>query len=230
MRSRILAALMVLMLVAPAGAAITDVEPDNDTIPAPMMISKTGDLTIAAGELVLDAGDIDFLGIADLSAGDVVTVTTTPLDDADFEIPNTMVGVFDSSTTDPTNMILCRGNNSANNNQDNCPQGQCPGYGSLCRFLITAPGDYYVGVTGFRPKVPSTCTPGVNCTSHPFDGGIGVAPCQESGPTTTCGNYQVTIAVNALPEPSVILQLLSGSVGLAWLDRWRKRRSVPSRN
>lgn len=230
MRSRILAALMGLMLVAPAGAAITDVEPANDTIPAPVMISKTGDLTIAAGELVLDAGDIDFLGIAALSTGDVVTVTTTPLDDAAFEIPNTIVGVFDSSTTDPTTMILCRGNDTANNNLDNCPGGECPGYGSLCRYLITAPGDYYVGVTGFRPKAPGGCTPGVNCTSFPFDGGIGATPCQESGPTTTCGNYQVTVTVNSLPEPGVILQLLSGSVGLAWLDRWRNRRSAPSRN
>ena len=82
MRSRILAALMVLMLAAPAGAIITDVEPANDTVAtAPIQLIKTGDLTIDAGELELVAGDIDFVGIAALFPGDVVTVTTTPLDD-----------------------------------------------------------------------------------------------------------------------------------------------------
>jgi len=228
MRSRVLAALVVLIFTSQAGAVLTDEEPANDTIPAPMMIFKTGDFTTAAGELVLDAGDIDFLGIAALSTGDVVTVTTTPLDDAAFEIPDTIVGVFDDSTTDPTTMILCRGNDTANNGLDNCPGGDCPGYGSLCRYLITAPGDYYVGVTGFRPMTPGGCTPGVNCTAFPFDGGIGATPCQEPGPTTTCGNYQVTVTVNALPEPHVMMQLLSGSIGVVWLSTRRKRKSPRS--
>jgi hypothetical protein len=61
------------------------------------------------------------------------------------------------------------------------------------------------------------------CTSYPFDGGIGPVPCEESeGDSITCGNYQVTIAVNA-PEPGVLLQMVSGVVGLAFLDRRRTR-------
>ena len=52
-------------------------------------------------------------------------------------------------------------------------------------------------------------------------------PCEEEGPTFTCGNYQVTIAGNA-PEPGVILQLVSGGIGLAWLNRGRNRSMAPS--
>jgi hypothetical protein len=227
MRSLSLAALMLLVLAAPAGAVITDVEPANDSVAtAPIMLSKNGVVTTDGGELELVAGDIDFLGIAALSAGDVVTVTTTPLDDADLEIPDTMVGLFDSSTTDPTQMILCMGDDTANNDLITDPGGNEIGFGSLCRFGITAPGDYYVGVTGFRADDPPGCNP-PDCTSYPFDGGIGPVPCEESGgDTIVCGSYQVTIAVTEIPEPDVLLQLVSGGIGLAWLYR---RRTPPKR-
>ncbi len=238
-RSRILAALMVLMLAAPAGAIITDVEPANDTVAAaPIQFIKTGDFTIDAGELELVAGDIDFVGIADLYPGDVVTVSTTPLDDANLEVPDTIVGLFDNNTTDPTHMALCRVDDSPNNDlikSGGGPSARIIGRGSLCRFEITAPGDYYVGVAGFRPKFPSGCDPAAppghvdECSSFPFDGGIGPVPCEEDdGDSLTCGNYQLTIAVNNLPEPGVILQLVSGGIGLAWLDRRRNRRRTPS--
>jgi hypothetical protein len=226
MHSLFVAALMLLVLAAPVAAIITDQEPANDTIPAPLVVFKTGPVTAAAGELVLVAGDIDFLGIAALSAGDVVTVTTTPLDDANLEVPDTIVGLFDDTTTDPTTMILCRGDDAYNNDMDSCPGGDCPGWGSLCRFQVPAPGNYYVGVSGFRSKIPPGCDPAVppGCTSFPFDGGIGPVPCEESdGDTITCGNYQVTIAVNAVPEPGVVLQLVSGGIGLAFLYRRRTR-------
>ena len=236
MRSRIFAALMLLMLAAPADAILTDAEPANDSVAtAPLQIVKTGPITTDGGELVLVAGDIDFVGIAALSTGDVVTVTTTPLDDADLGVPDTIVGLFDSSAVDPTHMILCRGDDTENNELITGP-GRAPiGYGSLCRFGITAPGNYYVGVTGFRPKFPPGCDPAAppghpdECSSYPFDGGIGSPPCEEPGPTFTCGNYQVTIAVNGLPEPGVILQLVSGGIGLAWLNGRRNRRATASR-
>jgi hypothetical protein len=205
-----------------------DHEPANDTIAAaPFVLSKTGSVTTAGGELVLVAGDIDFLGIAALSAGDVVTVSTTPLDDAAFEVPDTIVGLFDDTTADPTTMILCRGDDAFNNDMDTCPGGDCPGWGSLCRFQIPAPGNYYVGVSGFRSMNPPDCDPAVppGCTSYPFDGEIGPVPCEESeGDSITCGNYQVTIAVNSVPEPGVLLQLVSGGIGLAWLNGRRNRR------
>jgi hypothetical protein len=254
MRSGILAALMVLMLAAPAGETITEVEPANDSVAtAPIQVIKTGPVTTDGGELVLVAGDIDFVGIAALQAGDVVTVTTTPLDDADLEVPDTVVGLFDSSATDPTHMILCRGDDTANNDLITGPGGSSIGRGSLCRFGITAPDNYYVGVTGFRSKIPPACDPAAppghvdECLSFPFDGGIGPTPCEEDdGDSLTCGEYQVTIAVNGLPgptptatptatptptptpEPGVLLQLVSGGIGLVWLNGLRNRRRTPS--
>ena len=236
MRSRILAALTGLMLAAPAGAVITDVEPANDTVAtAPIQLVKTGTVTIDGGELVLDAGDIDFVGIGSLWMGDIVTVTTTPLDDDDLEVPDTIVGLFDSSATDPEYMILCRNDDAPNNDLITGPQQSPIGWGSLCRFGITVPGDYYVGVAGFRPTNPIACDPAAppghadECTSYPFDGKIGPTPCEEDdGDSYTCGNYQVTIAVHSLPEPSVILQLVSGGFGLGWLNRRRNRRITPS--
>jgi hypothetical protein len=221
----------------PAGAVLIDDEPCNDEIAAssgcpsgaPIQMVKTGPATIDGGEFVLVAGDIDFVGIAALSADDIITVSTTPLSDVDLEVPNTIVGVFDSSTTDPTFEILCRLDDIENN--ELITQGQNSiGLGSLCRFRITAPGDYYVGVTGFRPKSPGGCDPALGqCTAFPFDGGITPgSPCEEQGPTFTCGNYQMTIAVNSLPEPGVMLQLVSGGIGLAWLNRRRNRSMTPS--
>ncbi len=238
MRSLFLATLMLLVLAAPAGAVLTD-GPCNDAIVvasgpcapgAPIQMVKTGPVTTDGGELELVAGDIDFLGIGALSAGDIVTVSTTPLDDSAFEVPDTIVGLFDSTTTDPTSMILCRNDDAPNNDLNNCPGGNCPGRGSLCRFLILAPGNYYVGVTGFRPMFPTSCDPAAppghpdECLAHPFDGGIGAIPCEEVGPTFTCGKYQVTIAVKDVPEPGLMLQLVSGGLVLAWLHRRRNRK------
>ncbi len=238
-RGAILLALIVL-IASPAGAVITDEESANDTVAtAPIQLIKTGGpVTIDAGELELVAGDIDFVGIAALSPGDVVTVTTTPLEDADLEVPDTIVGMFDSSTTDPTSMILCRDDDAPNNDlitDGGGPSARVLGRGSLCRFGITAPGHYYVGVTGFRAKIPPTCDPAAppghpdECSSFPFDGGIGLVPCEEDdGEALTCGSYQLTIAVNHLPEPGVILQLVSGGIGLAWLS-WRRSERAAAR-
>ena len=52
-------------------------------------------------------------------------------------------------------------------------------------------------------------------------------PCEEDdGDSLTCGSYQLTIAVNSLPEPGVILQLVLGGIGLAWLKRRRSARAA----
>jgi hypothetical protein len=226
--------LALIALIAPLAGAVTltDDEPANDSVgTAAIDVVAPAGVSIHAGELELVAGDIDFMGISGLSAGDIITVTVTPLDDADLQIPDTIVGLFDSNTTDPTQTVLCRGDDTANNDLISGPGGEPIGFGSLCRFRLTAPGNHYVGVTGFRGMNPFDCDPAAplgdpdECLSFPFDGGIGAIPCEESGPTVTCGNYQVTIAVNALPEPGLLLQLASGLLGLAVLDK-RRRRSV----
>ncbi len=229
-RGAALLALIALASLPAAAVTLTDDEPANDSVAtAGIDIVPPPGVSTHAGELVLVAGDIDFLGIGGLSIGDIITVTTTPLDDAALQVPDTIVGVFDNSATDPTHMILCRGDDTPNNDLDNCSNGECPGYGSLCRYQITAPGSYFVGVTGFRSKFPPSCDPAAppgdpdECDSHPFDGGVGPIPCEETGPTFTCGSYQVTVALNALPEPGAVAQLVAGGIGLAWLQRRRRR-------
>ena len=70
MRSLFLAALLALVLAAPAGAVFTDQEPANDAIAtAPISFIKTGPVTTNGGKLALVAGDIDFLGIAHAVCG-----------------------------------------------------------------------------------------------------------------------------------------------------------------
>jgi hypothetical protein len=151
MRFHFLPALTMLVIALPATALLTDQEPSNDSISTaaiqitlPLAVNVDGGLlSFAAG-----GGDVDFVGIGGLFAGDIVTVTTTPLvDPPDFEVPDTIVGLFNSNGVD-----LCIGDDAFNNDLDNFPTG----FGSICRLEIPADGDYFVGVTGF--------------TSVPFDG------------------------------------------------------------
>ena len=60
--------------------------------------------------------DIDYIGIGNLAVGDIVTVSTTPLDDVKFEDPDTMIGLFTSGgsrecenddSTDRQPLCLC---------------------------------------------------------------------------------------------------------------------------
>ena len=86
-------------------------------------------------------GDTDYLGIGGLLAGDIVTMSTTPLNDPpDLESPDTIVGLFDSTGT-----MLCVFDDAFNNQLDEFLMG----YGSLCRFEVPADGNYFVGITGF---------------------------------------------------------------------------------
>lgn len=137
------------LFVAPAEAVtLTDDEPDNDSInTAAIDMVVTGGVGTHAGELELVPGDIDYLGISGLVAGDIVTITTTPLEDAAFETPDTIIGLFDDVGSEE-----CESDDAFNNELDPFPTG----YGGLCRFVISSAGDYYVGVTGY--------------TSNPFDG------------------------------------------------------------
>jgi len=144
MRLSFLSALALFAIASPAAALLGDHEPSNDII-ATTAIQLVPDSPVASDggmfALTIGGGDIDFIGIGGLLAGDVVTVLTTPLVDApDFEIPDTIVGVFDSAGTE-----LCEGDDAFNNDLDNFPTG----FGSLCRLQVPADGDYYVAATGF---------------------------------------------------------------------------------
>ena len=94
-----LPAVLFLALVAarPAASILTDDEPSNDSIgTAAVQIVPTAAVTTDGGEFTLIWDDIDYLGIGSLNVGDIVVVSTTPLDDVAFEDPDTFIGLFTS--------------------------------------------------------------------------------------------------------------------------------------
>ena len=190
MRGPLLSLSMLLLLTARAAAGLFDDESANNTIAtAGTQVLITGNPTVEGGILTLSFFDLDYLGIAALSAGDILTVSTTPLvDPPAFETPDTIVGIFDVAGTH-----LCIGDDAFNNELENPPRG----FGSLCRLVVDASGDYFVGVTGFSPI--------------PFDGLHLVS-----------GDYELTVTVTTLPEPGMLLQLVSGLLGLVVLGRRRR--------
>jgi hypothetical protein len=147
MRNLFSSTLLLVVIASPAAALLSDDEPSNNTIanasiqmPIPpnanVVSVDAGVLTFSVG-----GGDLDYLGIGGLLAGDIVNMSTTPLGDPPaFEIPDTIVGLFsDNGATE------CVGDDAFNNDLDNFPTG----FGSLCRFEIPTDGDYFVGITGF---------------------------------------------------------------------------------
>jgi hypothetical protein len=227
----LLLAVVMLVWVAPlpAAAVLTDDEPSNDAIgTAAVQIVPTAAVTTDGGEFTLTPaifpavpGDIDYLGIGSLAVGDIVTVSTTPLEDVLFDEPDTMIGLFNGGESRE-----CEGDDSINNELDNPPGGR----GSLCRFVIDSAGTWYVGVTGFSdpPFHGNHFESGVyelhvtiNAIVVPPTPTPTAAPTSTATPTST---PTATSTPTPTPEPGVVLQLVSGGVGLAWLQRRRGRR------
>jgi hypothetical protein len=147
MRNLLLSTLILIVLAAPARALLSDQEPSNNNIAtAPIQLPippNENVVSVDAGVLTLrvGGGDLDYLGIGGLLAGDIVNLLTTPLGDPpDFENPDTIVGLFSESGA-----MECAGDDAFNNDLDQFPTG----FGSLCRYEIPTDGDYFVGVTGF---------------------------------------------------------------------------------
>ncbi len=207
--------MMVWVAPGPAAAVLTDDEPSNDAIgTAAIQIFPTAAVTTDGGEFTLVFGDIDYLGIGSLAVGDIVTVSTTPLEDVFFKDPDTVIGLFTSGGSRE-----CEGDDSINNELANPPGGR----GSLCRFVIDSAGTWYVGVTGFSDPP---------FTGNHFESGVYelhvtinavVPPIPTATPTPT-STPTATPTPTPTPEPGVVLQLVSGGVGLAWLQRRRNRR------
>jgi hypothetical protein len=144
-RSVVLWTLTSLAIVLPAAARLYEQEPGNGDIASAsiqMVVPPDANVVMSdTGLLVLDPGDIDYLGLGNLKLGDIVELATTPLGDPPFfEAPDTIAGLFDASGVQE-----CVGDDAYNNDLDRIPTG----FGSLCRFQIVTDGDYYVGVTGF---------------------------------------------------------------------------------
>jgi hypothetical protein len=147
MRNLFSSTLLLVAIASPAAALLSDEEPSNNSIanasiqmpipPNESVVSvDAGVLTFTVG-----GGDLDYLGIGGLLAGDVVNLSTTPLGDPPaFEIPDTIVGLFSENGAKE-----CVGDDAFNNDLDQFPTG----FGSLCRFEIPTDGDYFIGVTGF---------------------------------------------------------------------------------
>ena len=197
MRNLFLSTLILIALAAPATALLSDEEPSNNNVAtAPIQLPippNESVMTTDAGVLVLrvGGGDLDYLGIGSLLAGDVVNLLTTPLGDPPaFETPDTIVGLFSDGEA-----MECAGDDAFNNDLDQFPTG----FGSLCRIEIPTDGDYFIGITGF--------------SAIPFDG----AHFEE-------GKYSLTVNVTRLPEPAVLLQLVSGALGLAALQSRRRMK------
>lgn len=226
--------LLVFVAAGPAASALTDDEPLNDSIgTAAVQIVPTAVVTTDAGRFTLVWNDIDYLGIGNLVVGDIVVVSTTPLDGLDFLVPDTYIGLFTSGES-----AECENDDSINNELAASPSD---GFGSLCRFVIDSAGTWYVGVTGSgdppfdgnhfhsgayalhvtinainppiaTPTASPTATPTATPTSTPTITPT-VTPTATPTPTPT-------------PEPGMLLQLVSGLLCLVILDK-RRRSANP---
>jgi len=135
MRKPIFAMLLMMLTVAPAGAGtLVDDESANDLIEtAGIQISREAEPNAHAGDFTLIAGDVDFVGIGPLAAGDVITAATTPLEGSGFSNPDTILGVFDTAG------FLVAYNDDAG--------GLSPG--SALAFEVLSDGNYFVAVSGY---------------------------------------------------------------------------------
>jgi hypothetical protein len=197
---------MLAVLAAPAGAVLSDDEPCNDAIapsgpcpsgaPIQLVSIGVGVTTGASDGFSLSFFNSDFFGIDGLVAGDIVVVSTTPLEDPPFfNSPDTVVGLFDSATIDPTIERLCIGDDTFNTELH-----PVTGRGSLCRYTIQTAGTYFVGITGF------------DADEILFD-----------DDHIQLGDYALTVTVISAPEPGMVLQLAAGTVGVWALNKRRLR-------
>ena len=160
----------VFTISVPAGTnSILDDENANDQIgTAGIQISGGPDPSAYVGSFDLGGSDVDFVGLGSLVAGDVITAVTTPLEDGFFNVPDTLLGVFDAAGVQLT-----------------FSDDAGSGFGSAIRFLVPSAGSYFLGVTGFGDSLfqglhneqgqyvftvsvsPSTSTPNPTPTATP---------------------------------------------------------------
>lgn len=120
----------LVVLASAANAIIVETEP-NDTFATANTIvrgsapwSDVGMINLGAG-----GGDVDFFEVR-LLVGETITAITTPME-IQFEDPDTVLGIFDSSGA------LLDFNDDAG------------GLGSAIRWTATYTGTHYLGITGY---------------------------------------------------------------------------------
>ena len=221
MRCSLPAALFMLFVAArPAASALTDDEPSNNAIgSAATQIVPTAAVTTGAGEFTLVFGDIDYVGIGNLAPGDIVTVSTTPLDDERFETPDTFIGLFTAGGSRE-----CESDDSINNELTNPASA---GLGSVCRFVIDSPGTWYVGVTGGSddPRFEGNHFNAGSYELHVTINSINPPNLTPTPTATATGTPTYTPTPTPTPEPGVMFQLAAGGIALAWIQRRRNRRA-----
>jgi len=139
-------------LSAAAGAArLTDDEPANDSIgTAAIDVMAAPGVSAHGGEFELDPlGNTDYLASGGLLAGDIVVISTTPLDYANFEDLGTVMGLFTSAE-----QMKRLGDDALNEEL-----GPLHGLGSLCQVRSVAP-ESYQGAAGFFPAHPTARSSG----------------------------------------------------------------------
>ena len=127
------------------GGDFADTDGVNETIagadPLPLADFES---KIAVNTLAdIPDGDVDFYAI-DLTAGDVLTAMTAPLEEA-FDFPDTVLFLFDEAGD-----FLLDDDESGDDESDFTEAiGPHDGQGSAFHFLAPADGTYYLAVTGF---------------------------------------------------------------------------------
>jgi hypothetical protein len=203
---------LALVAARPAASVLTDDEPSNNSIgAAAVQIVPTAAVTTDGGEFRLVYDDIDYVGIGNLASGDIVTVSTTPLDNSTFTDPDTLIGLFTSGGSKE-----CENDDATNNVLWNPPN---TGFGSLCRFVIDSAGTWYVGVTG--PSDPPFN--GVHFQHGVYELHVTINALVPPDPTPTPTPIPTaTPTATPTPEPGLLIQLASGLLGLAMLDKRRR--------
>jgi hypothetical protein len=134
------------------GGGFTDTDPANDTRSGADTIAGLPGAHVSVLEL-LD-NDVDFFALT-LSAGQVLSAMTAPLDDVGFtfDYPDTVLGLFDSAGT----QLVVNDDAGDEGYSDLAPSLGSDNpmfsegiFGSAIRALIPADGVYYLGVTGFE--------------------------------------------------------------------------------
>lgn len=182
----------------------SDDTPDGDDEPANDSRATAGGapaftapgLQHAASRGALASGDVDFVALPGLLAGDVVTAVTTPFEAGDLDDPDTRLGLFGpapEAAEGSDEVSLATGDDSLDSD------AALQSLGSLLRVEVADDGDYWIGVTG--------AADGDFTGAHDEDGA-----------------YVVGVAVVTAPEPAGGLASAFALTSVASL-RLRARRS-----
>jgi hypothetical protein len=135
------------------GGGFTDTDPANDTRSGADAISGLPGARVSVVELL--ENDVDFFALT-LTAGQILSAMTAPLDDLDFtfDFPDTVIGLFDSAG-EPLVVNDDAGDEASSDldptlGSDNPFIPEEGIFGSAIRALIPSDGVYYLGVTGFE--------------------------------------------------------------------------------